>query len=325
MSVSQKQVARMLALVPYLRSRGGIPVDEVARDFSVPVKTIIRDLNTLWFCGLPNAFPGDMISIDMDALKSDGVVILKDADFLPKPARLTPHEALALVVALRTIRATAADDLAGVIDTALAKLEEVSGDDAGAPVDVVVESVDPQIQGTLEAAIRDKRRVAIDYTTPARDEQNHREIDPLRIFTAQGRLFCEAWCFRVEDMRIFRLDRIVAATATQTPAQSHRHTPRDLSNDLFEVSDDTPWAILDLAPEAYWLGEYYTVESITGPADGVWRVKLFATGMDWLRRLVLKNAGAVTVIEPKALAVDVINCARLALDAYDGPQLTAKD
>lgn len=325
MTISSNQVSRMLALVPYLRNRGEIPVEDVARDFDVPVKQIVKDLSILWFCGLPNAYPGDMISIDMDALKIDGVVKLSDADFLPKPSRFSPYEALALIVALRTIRATATPDQAHIIDTALAKLEEVCGDVAKTPVDVHVEAADPQIQSTLETALADRVRVAIRYTTPARDEENEREIDPIRMFTAQGRLFCEAWCYLADDVRIFRLDRILSADATRTPTGSHDLEPRDLSEDMFQVSDDTEWAILDLQPAAYWLAEYYTIESLREPVDGVWRVKMFASGMEWMRRLVLKNAGAVTVVEPAALAEDVAANARLALTAYDGNHLTPED
>lgn len=320
MTISSNQVSRMLALVPYLRGREGVPVEQVARDFSVPVKTIIKDLNILWFCGLPGGYPGDMISIDMDALRADGVVRLSDADFLPKPSRFSQTEAIALIVALRTIRATATPDQTGVIDSALGKLEEVSGDVADAPIDVHVEAADPAIQGTLETALANRVRARIRYTTPARDEENQREIEPYRIFTSDGRLFCEAWCHRADDVRIFRLDRILGAELTETPAQEHEREPRDLSEGLFQVTDDTMWAVLDLAPSAHWLAEYYTVESLDSPTggNGTWRVKMYATGLPWLRRLVLKNAAAVTVIEPQELADDVVARARLALSAYDG-------
>ena len=325
MTISSVQVSRMLALVPYLRNRGEIPVADVARDFGVPVKQIVKDLNILWFCGLPNAYPGDMISIDMDALKIDGIVKLSDADFLPKPSRFSPYEALALIVALRTVRAAATPDQSQIIDTALAKLEEVAGDVAGAPVDVHVEAADPQIQSTLESALAHKVRVAIRYTTPARDEENEREIDPIRMFTSQGRLFCEAWCYLADDVRIFRLDRILSAEATHTSSEPHDVERRDLSEGLFKVNEDTAWAVVDLLPAAYWLAEYYTVESLGEPVDGVWRVKMFITGMEWMRRLVLKNAGAVTVVEPHALSEDVVMHARLALDAYDGIDLKAEE
>jgi proteasome accessory factor C len=62
---ARDQVPRMLALVPYLRGRDGIPVDQVAADFGVTPQQIVKDLNVLWFCGLPGAVTGDMIDVDM--------------------------------------------------------------------------------------------------------------------------------------------------------------------------------------------------------------------------------------------------------------------
>ena len=47
------QVDRMLALVPYLRGREGISVEEVAKEFGVRPAQIVKDLKVLWFCGLP--------------------------------------------------------------------------------------------------------------------------------------------------------------------------------------------------------------------------------------------------------------------------------
>ena len=81
------QVQRMLALVPYLQDRSGVPVEQVARDFDVPAQTIVRDLNVLWFCGLPEAVSGDMIDVDMDALETDGVVRLDNAEYLRRVGR----------------------------------------------------------------------------------------------------------------------------------------------------------------------------------------------------------------------------------------------
>lgn len=315
----------MLALVPYLNHHAEIPVEDVARDFGVPQRQIIKDLNVLWFCGLPNAYPGEMISIDMEALKADGVVRLSDADFLPKPSRFSPYEALALIVALRTLRATATPDQSTIIDTALAKLETVCGEASTAPVDVHVEPADPHIQTTLEGALAKRKRVAIGYVTMARDEENNREIDPIRIFSAQGHLFCEAWCYRADDVRTFRLDRILSAEMLATDSIDHETQPRDLAEGLFTVSDDTEWAILDLEPAAHWLAEYYANESIDRREDGVWRVKMYTASTSWLYRLVLKNAGAVAVVEPVELAGEIRARAQTALSAYDGSESKAKD
>ena len=50
---ARDQVNRLLALVPYLRARGAVSVEEAAREFGVRPATIRRDIGVLMFCGLP--------------------------------------------------------------------------------------------------------------------------------------------------------------------------------------------------------------------------------------------------------------------------------
>ncbi len=316
MSDSKSQVTRMLALVPYLQGHDGIPVKHVAAEFGVTDKQIRDDLKLLMYCG-PGKFPGELIDFDLGALDEDGVIFMRDADFLTRPLKLNTSEAVALIVALRTLRASASGSQVPIIDGTLAKLESVVGDDASMPVDVHVETVDSAIHATLANAIADRKRVAITYTTASRDERTEREIDPRRLFTSQGNIYCEAWCLRAEDVRFFRLDRILSAEVTDHDVEDHDVEPRDLADGLFQVSDDTLYAVLDLKPNAYWLAEYYQVESLGEPVDGIWRVKLFGTDESWLRRLVLRNGGSLTVVEPASLAAGVAERASLALDAYD--------
>lgn len=316
MSTSKDQVVRMLALVPYLQGRGGIPVKQVAAEFGVTDKQIRNDLALLMYCG-PGKYPGELIDFDLGALDEDGIIFIRDAEFMTRPLKLNTSEAVALIVALRTLRATASGPQMTVIDAALAKLEAVVGDAASPPVDVHVEPVDPAIHATLTEAISAGKRVSIVYTTVSRDEKTEREIDPRRLFTVQGQIYCEAWCLRAEDMRFFRLDRILSATETDQDVEEHDAEPRDLSDGLFQVGDDTLHAVLDLQPNAHWLAEYYQVESLGDPVDGIWRVKLFGADWSWLRRLVLRNGGSVTVVEPASLAAEVADSASVALAAYD--------
>jgi len=316
MSTSKNQVVRMLALVPYLQGHGGIPVKQVAAEFGVSDKQIRNDLALLMYCG-PGQYPGELIDFDLGALDEDGIIFIRDAEFMTRPLKLRTSEAVALIVALRTLRASASGPQTAVIDGTLAKLESVVGDAASPPVDVHVEPVDNAIHATLTDAIRAGKRVSISYATASRDEKTDRDIDPRRIFASQGQLYCEAWCLRADDMRIFRLDRILSAAATDQDVEEHDVEPRDLSEGLFQIGDDTLYAILDLQPNAHWLAEYYQVESLGDPVDGIWRVKLFGADWSWLRRLVLRNGGSVTVVEPASLANDVSESAAVALGAYD--------
>ena len=316
MSRSRQQVVRMLALVPYLQGNDGIPVNEVAAEFGVSPKVIRDDLRLLMYTGT-GEYAGELIDFDLTALERDGVVHIRDAEFMTRPLRISAREGVALIVALRTLRASASGLELTVIDSALAKLESAVGDTASTAVDVLLDEVDPAIHGTIVEALTGRKRLALTYATVSRDEQSERAVDPRRLFTEQGKLYLEAWCLRAQDLRFFRLDRIVSAEVLAIEAEEHDAAQRDLSDGIFTVGEQTPFVVVDLHPRAHWLTEYYQVDLMSQGDDGVWRAKIYGADWSWLRRLVLRNAGSVSVIEPATLREQVVDDARLALEAYD--------
>lgn len=314
----------MLALVPYLQGNDGVPVNDVATEFGVSAKQIRDDLRLLMYTGT-GEYAGELIDFDLTALEEDGVVHIRDAEFMARPLRISTREGVALIVALRTLRASASGSELAFIDSALAKLESAVGDTASASVDVLLDEVDPVIHAAIVHALANGKRLELTYSTAARDEQTDRQVDPRRLFTEQGKLYLEAWCLKAEDLRFFRLDRVVEAQVTAHDAEDHDVPPRDLSDGIFTVGERTPYALVDLHPRAHWLTEIYQVDLIDQHEDGVWRAKLYGADFDWLRRLVLRNAGSVIVIEPASLAADVADQAALALRAYDEVESAPKE
>jgi proteasome accessory factor C len=315
MSRSRQQVVRMLALVPYLQGNDGVPVNEVAAEFGVAPKVIRDDLRLLMYTGT-GEYAGELIDFDLTALEEDGIVHIRDAEFMTRPLRISTREGVALIVALRTLRASAAGDELTVIDSALAKLESAVGG-VSAPVDVLLDEVAPDIHATIVRGLSSGKRIELTYANASRDEQSDRDVDPRRLFTEQGKLYLEAWCLKAEDLRFFRLDRVVSARVTAIDAEEHDAQPRDLSDGIFTVGTQTPYAEVDLHPHAHWLTEYYQVDLVEEREDGVWRAKLYGADWSWLRRLVLRNAGSITVIAPDFLRQQVVDDARSALAAYD--------
>jgi proteasome accessory factor C len=282
------------------------------------VRDILKDISTLWVTGIGD-LPGELIDFDYDALEDEGLIFIRDAEFLPRPLRLARNEGIALTIGLRTLRETADETERTVIDSALAKLESALGDASRAPVDVHVEKIDPAIMTTVRRALSDAQRLDIDYTTQSRDERSHRLVDPLRLFTSEGRHYLEAWCLREQDVRIFRLDRMLGAELTGEPAEIREAEPRDLAADLF-ASPDAPHGVFALDPGAHWMIEYYHATDVVPSADGSGVVRARIVGADWawLVRFALRHAGAVRVLEPAELARDVAAAAQAALSAYDG-------
>ena len=132
MSGARDQVARLLALVPYIQARREVELDQAAADFGVSQAQIVKDLNVLWFCGMPGLGMGDLIDVDMDALEGEGVIRLSNAEYLSRPLRLDSSEASALIVALRALREGSDDDVRPIVDRTLGKLEAAAGDGAAA-------------------------------------------------------------------------------------------------------------------------------------------------------------------------------------------------
>ncbi len=316
---AQSQVARMLELVPYLQARDGVPVAEVARDFGVSTAQIVKDLNVLWFCGLPNAVSGDMIDVDMEALRDDGVVRLTNADYLSRPLRLSSAEALALIVALRALAESAGPRERAAVDRALAKIEAAAGERSSpaAAVDVQLEGGDPQIRAAVDAALRERRQLHLTYYVASRDETTERVADPLRLVFFEGRPYLEAWCHRARETRLFKVDNITAATVLDTVADPPVDVSLlDVSKGAFRPEADDPVAVVDLEPSARWVADYYPTEATSELPGGGLRIELRYADVQWLRRLVLRLGGSAHIVEPSALADSVRELARQSLAHY---------
>ncbi|HET8683487.1 MAG TPA: protein pafC, partial [Micromonosporaceae bacterium] len=160
---SADRLGRLLNLVPYLLARPGIAVDEAAADLGVTGRQLREDLELLWVCGLPGYGPGDLIDMAFDG---DRVTITYDAG-IDRPLRLTPDEALALVVALRMLVETPGLDNRDAVGRALAKIESAAGELADAPVAVRLPG-DADRLDTIRAAVQRRRALRITYYTATR-------------------------------------------------------------------------------------------------------------------------------------------------------------
>ena len=315
-------MGRLLALVPYIQSRREVPLEEAAAEFGVKPAQIIKDLNVLWFCGLPGLGMGDLIEVDMDALEGEGVIRVSNADYLTRPLRLDSSEASALIVALRALREGSGDDVRPIVDRTLGKLEAAAGDGASlaAQVDLHLPSQDAAtaaVRDQLAKAVEAGRQVRIDYYVPARDESTARVVDPLRLVTAQGNDYLDAWCHLAEDQRLFRLDRISSAEVLDSEVADHTDLrPRDLADGIFRPSPDDAQVTLLLEPDSRWVAEYYPTDDTEEAGEGRLRVRLRAGNPEWLVRLLLRLGGTVSVEESAEVSAAVKAAAVAALANY---------
>lgn len=315
---SQAQVRRLLSLVPYLREHDGVAMTEAAGAFGVSVKTLRDDLNVLWMCGMPGLTPGDLIDIDMDSVDGEGVIHLSNADYLTRPLRLSADEALALVLALRTLREIAGPGDREAVDRALKKLTEAAGHLAhGEMANVSVTAARDDIQARISDGLQRGRQLQLTYDVATRAQTTSRLVDPLRVFVLEGYGYLEAWCHSAGALRTFRLDRIVAVEVAATEAEQHPQAVlKDLSTGWFDTLKDSPLVTLRLQPWAAWVAEYYPSENVKRDDDGHLTVSLRVTDPAWLRTLLLRLRGSAEVLSPLGAGDSAAESAREALDQY---------
>jgi proteasome accessory factor C len=313
---SADRLGRVLNLVPYLLARPGIAIVEAAADLGVSEKQLREDLELLWVCGLPGYGPGDLIDMAFDG---DNVTITYDAG-IGKPLRLTPDEALALVVALRMLAETPGMGNRDAIERALAKIESAAGADADAPVAVRMSGNSKKVD-RVRGAVERGRALRITYYTASRDETTDRVVDPIRVVMVGGYAYLEAWCRRAEATRLFRVDRIDGWTELSEPAAPPAEArPADFSEGVFRPGAELPLITLRVGRSERWITEYYPCESVERGASGEdWLVTMRVTDLDWARRLILGLGPEVTVVSPPELITGIREQAAAALAAYSVP------
>src|SRR5215475_13917564 len=167
------RVARLLNLVPYLLAQPGIEIAQAAAELDITERQLREDLELLWVCGLPGYGPGDLIDM---ALDGDRVTITYDAG-IDRPLRLTPDEALALVVALRMLAEMPGIDGRDAIERALAKIEAAAGDLADAPVAVrITGDGGADRVAAIRHVVERRHALRITYYTAARDATSDRVV-----------------------------------------------------------------------------------------------------------------------------------------------------
>ena len=311
------RLSRLLAMVPWLLRRQGIPIAEAARHFGISEEQLIKDLELLFVCGTPGHMPDDLIEADWES----GRVYLDNAETIGRPLRLGPDEAVALLAGLRTLADVPGLHDRGPLESAMAKLSAAAADAvpvaSALSVDLTVGAEEETLRAARLALSR-RRRLRLRYVVPSRDEVTDRDVDPMRVTNMAGRWYLEAWCHRAEEVRLFRVDRVVGievldVDGTPPPEAVSRD---DDGEQLFHPDEHDILVTLEVGPRARWVAEYYPVESVADLGEGWLSVQMRVATPRWLPLLVLRLGGAGRVVDPPELANQAAEAARKALAAY---------
>lgn len=315
------RLARILALVPWVvQHPDEATVTEVCRRFSITRDQLMDDLSLLLVCGLPPFSPGDMIEAEVE----DDRVVIRMADYLARPLRLTKWDALSLLAAGRALAEVPALAETAPLESALGKLAAaIAPEDAEAAamlaerVAIELEPASPETLRALNTAIQNRQRVRIEYYSFGRDELTERAIDPLIVYGGRP-WYLHAFDHQSGERRTFRVDRIRSITPTQETfdVPDGFDADKEVEAPLYRPSPGDVKVVLDLSPDALWVAEVTPHDHAEPGPNGRTIMTLHASHTAWLARLLLQLGDEARVLEPESLAGEVRALAKVALTRY---------
>ena len=208
MSNPVPRLRRLLSIIPMIRRRDGISLQELQAVLGVSKRELQGDLNAIMLCGVPPYLPNDYISVFIDG---DHVTV-DYADHFARPARLTLPEALALRLAIARLQVPEEGPLGDATIELLDALDRlVLGADMRSlegKIDASrAEDLDP-VLAQLDEAVAGRHPLQMTYYSASSEVVKPRRLRPYGRGDRHGNQYVVGYCEINHDVRSFRVDRI---------------------------------------------------------------------------------------------------------------------
>jgi proteasome accessory factor C len=305
------RMRRLLALVPWLAANDGPTVEDVCARFAITKAELQRDLELLtMYVGVPPYGPERLFHVTIEG----GRVFAHLTPALDRPLRLSPDEAVALVVAGQALAEVPGAESEGALARAVAKLAGVLGVDPADAVDVDLGTAAAPALGTLRQAVERGRQVEIEHLALGTGERRTRLVDPWHVVHEAGTWYLVGHDHLRGEARTFRIDRILGARMLDDPAAP---APEGPARPAFAPAETDPRVTLELAPSAGWVVETYPVEAVEVGADGTIRATIAVATPAFLESLLVRLGPHGRVVDaPDDLRDAGARAARRALARY---------
>lgn len=227
---------RLVELIMTVNSKKKFTVQELANEFGVSYRTILRDLQELGELGVP---------LYSEVGANGGYAILKER-LLP-PISFTESEAISMFFVSQSLKYYHNLPFENESNSALKKFYHYLPSEVKKTIDELskrlsfwiptVSLATPFLREVLEASLEQKV-IAISYDSET--SISKREIQPIGVYTVKGLWYAPAYCFNSKAFRLFRIDRITGFSDKDIKAEK-------MNLDEVTISD---WLINnDLKPE----------------------------------------------------------------------------
>lgn len=250
------RIDRLVATVLLLQSRRVIRAQDIAEHFGLSIRTVYRDLRALEEAGVPLA-----------AEAGEGYSLVPGYH-LP-PVMFTHEEASALFIggefvahftdaslqkhiqsALLKIRAALPEDKQDYLE----RLQEVTAIHVQTPL--LQNGFRDDVLATLQAALVQRRVLAMEYFANHRDSFTTRQVEPLALLYYGNHWHLIAYCRLRKDYRDFRTDRIKTLRACDEVFSAHKEfSLKTYLQNLYRLENPQEAQVLFPRETARWVRE----------------------------------------------------------------------
>ncbi|WDF02250.1 helix-turn-helix transcriptional regulator [Shouchella hunanensis] len=211
---SMSKSTRLIELLLYINKRHKFTARELAQEFNVSYRTILRDLDELSGLGLP---------FYSEVGHGGGYYVI--AEKMLPPLFLKETEAMALYFSFQSLEFVPTLPFKTETDYALEKLYQHFSQEARKRIKKMNGRIafwNPprqkqalHLDELLEAAVE---HTPITIVYEKEDELMERIIQPIGIYSSHGFWYCPSYCFTRNAIRLFRADRIKQVEKTRKEA-----------------------------------------------------------------------------------------------------------
>lgn len=303
-------VARMLALVQWVKTHPGQSFDSLASHFGVSPQQIRKDVDSLSLAGADHV-PWQGLDFDFADLH-DGKVTLNHAGGLANQLHLDELDREVLALALSALEAGPWQSYA----RQLSQLLQLSPNaQAGVELETAPSPEAKNTTGSLNAplgqvfatvleALMSGRSLKLSYVDAA-GVSSQRNVDPWWLVSDGARLTLVGYCHGARAKRRFRLERI---SALSLGGQVRKAAPSpNTSADKRRRARSQSWgrtaqtATLRIRPSGIWLTQVAKAKQVIYNQDGTITVEIIGRSQAWLESVVLRASSELIAVEPATL------------------------
>jgi predicted DNA-binding transcriptional regulator YafY len=288
------QIQRLFGIIYILLDKKTVTAKELAEQFEVSTRTIMRDIETLSAAGIPI----------YTTKGNGGGVSLMDGYILDK-ATVSSEEQEQILLALQSLSKMELSES----NSALAKLKAFFGKQSTDWLEVDFSSWrNPQFDKArfdlLKQAITERKVVKIVYAGSS-GETVERKVEPVKLLFKAHAWYLQAFCLLKQEYRTFKVNRILTAKLAKETFIVREYTTG--TPGLVFSDKDMITLKLRCSPQAaYRLYDEFTPDSISRSDNGSLLVVTKVPDKKGLTEFLLSFGADITVFEPQGVKEDLL-------------------